>query len=44
MTILQHCQLVVWASLRLEKAPALLLALQLRGPDLVLMIGLEVSV
>ena len=42
MTIFQHCQLAVGASLRLEKTRALLLALQPNGADLVLMLGLEV--
>ena len=42
MMIVQRCQLAAMPALCLEKACALLLALQPTGPDLVLMLGLEV--
>lgn len=42
MMILQRCRLAAMPALCLEKARALLLALRSTGPDLVLMLGLEV--
>ncbi len=42
MRTFQRCQLAAAAALCLEKARALLLALQPNGADLVLMLGLEV--
>lgn len=42
MMIAQRCQLAAMSALCLEKARALLLALQPNGPDLVLILSLEV--
>lgn len=42
MTTNQHCQLAVTGSACLHKANALLLALHPAGPDLILLLTLEV--